>query len=123
MKWIIKRVMPEHTTWDGVYYEYQEIETEIPFECCETVYYAHRKKWWKKNSPWVITKSEVIGVWATNTVGVTLKDNTHLCEDEFDRLFTNKEEAIEFCLKKDEHRKVKIYGEQYARYERYVCKH
>ena len=111
MKWIIKRVSPEHTTWDGVHYEYQEAETEIPFECCETVYYVHRKKWWKNNSPWVVTKSEVRGVWATNTVGVTLKDDTHLCEAEFYRLFRDRTEAIEFCLKKNAHRKVKIYGE------------
>ena len=110
MKWIIKRVSPEHTTWDGVHYEYQEAETEIPFECCETVYYVHRKKWWKSTSPFVITKSKVIGVWATNTVGVTLGDNTHISECEFDRLFTDKEAAIEFCLKKNEQRKVKIYN-------------
>jgi hypothetical protein len=111
MKWIIKRVMPELTTWDGVHYEYEESEIEIPFDCCETVYYVHRKKWWKKNSLWVVTKSKVIGVWATNVVGVTLKDNTHLCENEFDLLFKDKADAIEFCLKKNEHRKVKIYGE------------
>ena len=111
MNWTIKIVCPEHTTRDGVPVERQEKEVEIPFKCMETVYYVHRKKWWKKNSPWVITKSEVTGVWARNTVGVTLKDNTHLCEDEFGWLFKDIEEAIELCIKKNEHRKVKIYGD------------
>ncbi len=111
MNWTVKIICPEHRTYDGILVERQEKEFEIPFTCCETVYYVHRKKWWKKNSPWVITKSEVRSVWATNTVGVTLKDDTHLCEDEFGWLFTNKEEAIELCIKKNEHRKVKIYGE------------
>ena len=111
MNWTIKIVCPEHRTWDGVPVPHEEKEVEIPFKCYETVYYVHRKKWWKKSSPWVITKTEVRGVWATNTVGVTLKDNTHISEDEFCWLFTSREEAIELCLKKNEHRKVKIYGE------------
>lgn len=111
MNWAIKIVCPEHRAYDGIPVERQEKEFTIPFALFETVYYVHRKKWWKKNSPWVITKSEVRGVWATNTVGVTLKDNTHLCEDEFGWLFTDKEEAIEYCIKKNTHRKVKIYGE------------
>ena len=111
MNWTIKIVCPKHRTWDGVLIEHEEKEVEIPFQCYETIYYVHRKNWCKKNSPWVITKSEVRGIWATNIVGVTLRDNTHLSEDEFDLLFKDKEEAIEFCLKKNEYRKVKIYGE------------
>ena len=111
MNWTVKLVVPEHVDYDGIPVERREKEFEIPFKSFETVYYVHRKKWWKKSSPWVITKTEVTGMWATNTVGVTLTDNTHLCEDEFHWLFTNREEAIEFCLKKNEHRKVKIYGE------------
>jgi hypothetical protein len=111
MKWVIKRVVPEHTTWDGVHVEYQEAETEIPFDNGATVYYVHRKKWWKNRSPYIVTKSTVTGVWATNVVGVILGGANYISEHEFDRLFTDKETAIEFCLKKNEHRKVKIYGE------------
>ena len=111
MNWTIKMVSPEHKTFDGVPIERQEKVFEIPFNYFDTVYYVHRKNWCKRNSPYVITKSEVRGVWATNTVGITLKDNTHISEDEFDRIFLNKTEAIEFCLKKNEHRKVKIYNE------------
>lgn len=111
MNWVIKVIVPEHTTYDGIRVAQEQREFNVPFQCFETVYYVHRKKWWKKNSRWVITKSEVRGAWATNIVGVTLKDNTHLCQDEFGWLFTNKDEAIELCIKKNEHRKVKIYGE------------
>lgn len=111
MEWTIKIVVPEHKTYDGITVERQEKEVTIPFSCWDTVYYVHRKKWWKRNSEWVITKSEVRGIWATNTVGVTLKDNTHLSEDEFGWLFKDREEAIECCLKKNAHRKVKIYEE------------
>ena len=111
MNWTVKIVCHEHRAYDGVPIPREEKEVEIPFKCMETVYYVHRKKWWKKNSPWVITKTEVRGIWATNTVGVTLRDDTHLSEDEFCWLFTDKEEAIKCCLKKNEYRKVKIYGE------------
>ena len=111
MQWNVKLIIPEHTTYDGIPIERREKEYKIPFELQEDVWYVHSKKWWKKRSPYVITKSRVAGMWATNMVGVTLLDNTHVGEDEFDRLFTNREEAIEFCLKKNEHLKVKIYGE------------
>ena len=111
MKWIIKRVMPEHTTWDGVHYDYQEVEVEIPFNSGADVYYVYRKKRWKRNSPYVVKKCSVTGVWATNMVGVILDGTNHVGDDEFDRLFTDKEEAIELCLKLNTYRKVKIYGE------------
>ena len=90
-------------------------EYTVPFECHQVVYYAHKKKWWKKNSQWVISKCEVVGIWATNVCGVTLNDKMHidpirLCEDEFKYLFTDREEAIDYCIKKNAHAKVKVYG-------------
>ena len=111
MNWTIKIVVPEHRTWDGILVERHEAEHEIPFKSGSTVYYVHRKKWWKRNSPYVITKSTVTGMWATNTYGVIINGDNHLAVDEFDRLFTDRDEAIEYCIKKNEHRKVKIYGE------------
>lgn len=111
MKWIIKMITPECTAYDGVKEEHKEIDHEIPFDYFSEVYYVHRKKWWKTNSPFVITKSRVTGVWATNTFGVILSGENHVSEAEFNRIFTDREEAIEYCLKKNEHRKVKIYGE------------
>ena len=83
----------------------------IPFELFQSVYYVHKKKWWKKNSKWVVTKTQIVSAWATNTYGVTLCDATHICEDEFKYLFTSRDDAIEFCLKKNSYAKVKIYGE------------
>ena len=111
MRWTIKRVVPEHREYDGFLVEHQEAESEIPFNHGDIVYYVHRKKWWKRRSPYVITKCNVTGVWATNIVGVILDNNNHVSEDSFSNLFTDKTDAIEFCLKKNTHRKVKIYGE------------
>lgn len=111
MNWTIKLTVPEHTTYDGIKIEREEREFEIPFRCSQPVWYVHHKNWIKKNSKWVITKSKVIGVWATNCVGVLLENNEHIEYDRFDRLFTDREAAVEFCLKKNEYRKVKIYGE------------
>ena len=112
MNWIIKIVVPEKRTRDGVLVEHQETEHTIPFTCGEKVYYVHRKKWWKDNSPYVVMKSTVTGVWATNTVVIILGGDNHIAECEFGSIFLNKEEAIEYCIKKNDHRKVKIYGEQ-----------
>ena len=111
MEWTIKMHQPESREYDGYPVPEKTVEYTIPFEAGQTVYYAHKKKWWKKKSPWVITKTRVTGMWATNTYGVTLRTEEHLHESEFKYLFTNREEAIEFCLKKNAHSKVKIYGE------------
>jgi hypothetical protein len=111
MNWVIKIVVPEYTTYDGISVERHEETFEIPFECCQTVWYVHRKNWCKRNSEWVITKSKITGVWATNCIGVTLDNNDHIAEDNFDRLFTDRKAAIDECLKRNECRKVKIYGE------------
>ena len=105
MEWTIT----VHTT-DG------DTEYSIPFECNQKVYYVHKKKWWKPRSKWVVSVCRVVGVWATNTYGVTLHDEEHIFDNhldcsEFKYLFTNKEDAIEFCIKKNAHAKVKVYGE------------
>ena len=86
-------------------------EFKIPFAHNSKVYYVHSEKWWKRNSPYIVTKGTVTGVWATNTVGVILDFNNYVGEDEFDCIFTNKDDAVEYCLKKNSYRKVKIYGE------------
>ena len=111
MKWTIKMVMPERTTWDGVHYDYKEVESEIPFDSGSDVYYVYCKKWWKRNPLYVVKKCRITGVWATNIVGVILDGSDHIGDNEFDRLFTDREAAIELCLKLNSHRKVKIYGE------------
>ena len=111
MNWIIKMVVPEHCAYDGVSVEREEREVEIPFKRGADVWYVHRKKWWKRNSPYVITKCTVTGSWVTNMAGIILDGDNHVGEDEFDCIFTDRDAAIELCLKKNEQRKVKIYGE------------
>ena len=87
-----------------------EARFTIPFKVSQVVYYAHKKKWWKKNSKWVVSVCVVTGVWATNTYGVTLDNGDQIYYGDFDLLFTDKEEAIEYCIKKNAHAKVKVYG-------------
>ena len=109
--WHVTMTVPEYTTYDGILVERHEETYKIPFEYMQTVWYVHRKDWTNKKSKWVITKSKITGMWATKCIGVTLANNEHVTDDLFDRLFTDRDAAIEFCLKKNEHRKVKIYGE------------
>lgn len=111
MEWIIRMHWPEHEEYDGHVVPERNEEYTIPFECGQTVYYAHVKKWWKKKSPWVITKAKVIGMWARYSYGVTLDNGQDIDMYVFERLFTNRDEAIDFCLKKNERNKVKVYGE------------
>jgi len=82
----------------------------VPFRCNQVVYYAHKKKWWKKNSKWVVTVCVVTGIWVTGVYGVTLDNGEQIPFCDFDQLFTDKEEAIEFCIKQNAHTKVKVYG-------------
>ena len=89
----------------------EDVCQHIEFDLGQTVYYDHKKNPWKSNSKWVLEKCSITCAWATNTYGITLNSNIHICEDQFYKLFTNREEAIEFCLKKNAHAKVKIYGE------------
>ena len=111
MEWTIKMHWPGYTDYDGYAFQERNEEYTIPFYCWQKVYYAHKKKWWKKKSPWVITKTEVLSMWASNTYGVKLKNGDCIDKSEFKYLFTDREEAIEFCLKKNAHTKIKIYGE------------
>ena len=111
MEWTIRIHQPERTDYDGYVVPEKTEEYTIPFICWQTVYYTHKKKWWKKRSPWIITKSEVLSMWASNTYGVKLKNGYCIDKSEFKYLFTDRDEAIDFCLKKNERNKVKIYGE------------
>ena len=111
MDWTIKIHSPGYTCHEGSVIPEKNEEYTVPFTCWQTVYYAHKKKFWKKNSPWVVTKTEVLSMWASNTYGVTLRNGDCIDQSGFQYLFTNRDEAIDFCLKKNERNKVKIYGE------------
>ena len=99
---------PAHTTYDGVPVEEKTVEKTIPFGLHETVYYAY-----KKRKKWVLLKTDIRSVWATNIVGVQLSNEWYINEDRFDRLFREDEveKAIDFCVKQSKRAKIKIYGE------------
>lgn len=104
----IKMIYPAHTTYDGVPVEEKIVEKEIPFGLHESVYYAY-----KKRKKWVLLKTRINSVWATNIVGVRLYNEWCITEDNFDRLFREDdlEKAIDFCVKQSKRAKIKIYGE------------
>lgn len=113
MEYTITMHRAGYTDYDGfVVLEKTETYT-IPFKSGQIVYYANKKKWWKKKSKWVLDRCKVTGVWAGNfgIYGVTLDDDEQIAMCHFDKLFTDREEAIEYCIKKNTHAKVKIYGE------------
>lgn len=105
MKWII-------TTYAGVSDGEESIDTfECPFRYFQTVYYVYPQHRLFRKDRWVISRNRVTEVWATNIFGVCLDDGNHIHEGLFDRLFIDKEAAIEFCLKKNQQSKVKIYND------------
>ena len=100
----------ECTDFDGYKYEAKEWNFDCPFGSGEDVYDVYKEHRLFRKDRWVVRKSKVTGIWATNTYGVILDNNEHVPVDFFDRLFTDKEAAIEFCLKKNRQAKVKIYN-------------
>lgn len=85
------------------YHEAKTREFDIPFEYDERVWYCY-----KKRKKYVIRESDITGIWATNTYGVVLNHRWHIEKDEFDRIFRDKNEAIDWCLKQNQRSKVKI---------------
>lgn len=110
MKWIITFNTKEHTDMDGFVYKATSKSFELPFTSHQTVYYVFYQYRLFRKDRWVVRRSKIVGMWATNTYGVQLDNGDHVDESMFHRLFTDKESAIEFCLKKNNHLKVKVYG-------------
>ena len=84
------------------------IDRYVPYFPHQIVYYAY-----KERKKWVIRKSTIVGIWATNIVGVLLDNGWHIDEDRFERLFKYEEldKAKDFCVKQSMREKVKVYGE------------
>lgn len=109
MNWTITMHSPEYTDYDGFVHK-EDVKTfECPFEFHQTVYYVYREKKPFRKAKWVARKSIVTSVWATNIFGVCLDNNEHITQNWFNRLFDDREAAIEFCLKKNNQAKVKVY--------------
>lgn len=113
MKWTVAIHTQKYTDYDEKTVQVKDdVKTfECPFKFHQDVYYVYPEHRLFKKDRWVIRKSIITEVWATNIFGVALDGGHHIHEDLFYRLFINKEEAIEFCLKKNQQSKVKIYNE------------
>ena len=109
MNWIVTMHSPEYTDYDGFVHEEKTNTFECPFKFHQTVYYAFREKKPFRKERWAVRESQIISVWATNIFGVCLDNDEHITQNWFDRLFEDKEAAIEFCLKKNQQSKVKVY--------------
>lgn len=109
MDWQITIHTPEYTSRSGCHYE-EKTETFVcPYVSGEIVYYAYKEEKFLRKSRWVVRKSRVYGVWATNIFGVKLDNEWCIEQGRFDRLFKLEEDAIEFCVKKNQQQKIKIY--------------
>ena len=94
----------EYADYDGYVHKATHKEYDIPYERWEEVWYCY-----KKRKKYVVRESKISGIWATNIVGVTLDNDWHISEDEFYRLFKNKNEAVDWCLKQNQRGTVKVY--------------
>ncbi len=83
--------------------EYKDVE--IPFDLFEDVWYCY-----KKRKKYVVRKSFIAGIWATNIAGVTLDNGRQISESEFGMLFRYKDDAIDLCLEQNQRGTVKVYG-------------
>ena len=109
MQWTVTMHTKEYTDYDGFVHEAATKTFECPFEYRQEVYYVYPQERAFRKTRWVVLKTRISSVWATNIFGVRLDNGDYVDEDWFYRIFTKREEAIEFCLKKNQHLKVKIY--------------
>lgn len=83
---------------------YNNEHVPVKYTCFDIVYYVYKKK--KK---WVVRKSMIDAFSFTNILSYKL-DNGVYVHDE-NRLFSDKDEAIKFCLEHNEKNSVKVYNE------------
>lgn len=85
-----------------------ETEHDIPFELGQTVYYCKRKR-----NKYAVYKRAVESMWASNCYGIELKTdgfkNEYVLSHDFDKIFDDKQDAIDFCTKQNQRLKVKVY--------------
>ena len=83
----------------------REICFELPYAYNQEVWYAY-----KKGKKFILLHDRIASCWCTTGVaGYDLKYSKRCVgNDRFDRLFDNKNDAIDFCLKANERAKVKV---------------
>ena len=79
-------------------------EFDVPYKLTETVWYCY-----KRGRKYVVRESFIAGIWATNIAGVTLDNGWHIVENSFNRIFRDKNEAIDWCIKENQRSKIKVY--------------
>ena len=100
MKWKVEMHMKDSS-----------VETfECPFEYGQVVWYAYPEHRLFRKDRWVVVRNRVSEVWTTNCFGIALENGTHILEEWFDRVFTDKDAAIDFCIKKNMQHKIKVYN-------------
>lgn len=93
----------EYTDMFG-HHEAWHQEFDIPYKQGETVWHCY-----KKNKKYVVSERIVTGVWATSMVGVILDGDDFIGEHDFDHLFKDKDDAVDWCLKQNQRGAVKVY--------------
>ena len=81
-----------------------ETEHDIPFELGQTVYYCKRKR-----NKYAVYKRVVGSMWASNIYGIQLNDGEYICAIDFDKLFKDRQDAIKFCIERNQQLKIKVY--------------
>lgn len=82
---------------------YGDKHVPVKYTCFDIVYYAYKKK-----KRWVLRKSRINSFCFTNMLSYQLDNGWVVCDE--DRLFTDKDQAIEFCLEHNKKDEVKIYN-------------
>ena len=76
----------------------------IPFEQGQTVYYRKRKR-----NRYAVYKRIHESMWASSTYGIQLNDGEYICALDFDKLFKDRQDAIKFCIERNQQLKIKVY--------------
>ena len=80
----------------------------IPFEQGQTVYYCKRKR-----NRYAVYKSVVESMFAANNYGIRLRNDVfkheYVLAYDFDKIFDNKQSAIDFCTERNQQLKTKVY--------------
>ena len=98
------KVIIQSEEYDDMFGHHEAWYKEFPYKLNETVWYCY-----KRGRKYVVRESFITGIWATNIAGVTLDNGWHIVENSFNRIFRDKNEAIDWCIKENQRSKIKVY--------------
>lgn len=104
------KVIMQSEEYDDIFGHHEAYckEFNIPYKLNEDVWYCY-----KRGKKYVVRETFITGIWATNIAGVALGNGWHVAEDRFNRIFRDKNEAIDWCIKENQRNKVKVYKRNY----------